>query len=109
MVYLFLIFSIICEVIATTSLKSSCSFTKLTPSVITIFFYILAFYSLTIPMKVLPTGIIYAIWSGTGIVLIGLVSWLLQGQKLDVPAMFWMLLIVIGVLVINIFSKSITH
>lgn len=60
-------------------------------------------------MKVLPTGIIYAIWSGTGIVLIGLVSWLLQGQKLDVPAMFGMLLIVIGVLVINIFSKSITH
>ncbi|RTO96182.1 SMR family transporter [Enterobacter hormaechei] len=109
MAYIFLTFSILCEVIATTALKASDSFTKFWPSALTILFYAFAFYSLTIPMKTIPTGIIYAIWSGAGIVLIGLVSWLIQGQKLDLPAILGMLLIVLGVLVINIFSKAVSH
>lgn len=109
MAYIFLTFSILCEVIATTALKTSDSFTKIGPSMITIFFYAMAFYLLTIPMKTIPTGIIYAIWSGAGIVLIGLVSWLIQGQKLDLPAIMGMLLIVLGVLVINVFSKAVSH
>jgi small multidrug resistance pump len=60
-------------------------------------------------MRTISTGIIYAIWSGAGIVLIGLVNWLVQGQKLDLPAILGMLLIVLGVLVINIFSRAVSH
>lgn len=60
-------------------------------------------------MRTLPTGVIYAIWSGVGIVLIGVVSWLLLGQKLDWPAILGMALIILGVLVINLFSRSVAH
>lgn len=107
--YLLLGVAIICEVIATTCLKLSDSFTKLLPSIATVVFYGLSFYSLTFPMRTLPTGVIYAIWSGVGIVLIGVVSWLLLGQKLDWPAILGMALIILGVLVINLFSRSVAH
>ncbi|MGE9552959.1 SMR family transporter [Erwinia amylovora] len=106
---LFLSVSIVCEVIATTSLKFSESFTRLVPSVITVICYAVAFWCLTIPMRTLPTGIIYAIWSGAGIVLIGITGWIFLGQKLDVPAIAGILLILAGVLVINLFSSSISH
>ncbi len=106
---LFLAVAIIVEVIATTALKSSDSFTRLIPSVISIAGYCIAFWCLTIPMRTIPTGIIYAIWSGAGIVLIGIVGWLVHGQKLDVPAMLGMGLIVAGVITINLFSKSVAH
>ncbi|GGD18026.1 MULTISPECIES: DMT family transporter [Franconibacter] len=107
--YLLLGVAIICEVIATTCLKLSDSFTKLLPSIATVVFYALSFYCLTFPMRTLPTGVIYAIWSGVGIVLIGVVSWLLLGQKLDWPAIIGMALIIAGVLVINLFSRSVAH
>ncbi|MCW2483866.1 SMR family transporter, partial [Candidatus Symbiopectobacterium sp. NZEC135] len=68
-----------------------------------------SFYCLSLTMRTLPTGIIYAIWSGVGIVLIATVSWLFYGQKLDLPAMLGMLLIILGVIVINLFSKSVAH
>jgi small multidrug resistance pump len=77
--------------------------------VATIVFYGVAFYCLSITMRTIPTGIIYAIWSGAGIVLISAVGWLFLGQKLDWPAMLGMALIILGVLVINLFSKSVTH
>ncbi|GAB7201012.1 hypothetical protein OS12_24540 [Dickeya oryzae] len=76
MTYLFLCLAIVSEVVATTALKLSESFTRLVPSVVTVVFYAIAFYCLTISMRVLPTGVIYAIWSGVGIVLIAAVSWI---------------------------------
>lgn len=106
---IFLAIAIVMEVIATTALKSSDSFTRLLPSVISIMGYCIAFWCLTIPMRSIPTGIIYAIWSGAGIVLIGLVGWLVHGQKLDIPAILGMGCIIAGVVIINLFSKSVAH
>jgi small multidrug resistance pump len=109
MIYFILALSIVCEVVATTSLKASDGFTRLVPSAITVVFYSTAFYLLTIPMKQIPTGILYAIWSGAGVVLISLIGWLLQGQKIDLPGIIGIAFIVTGVLIINILSKSIAH
>jgi small multidrug resistance pump len=105
MTYLWLTIAIVAEVIATSSLKLS----EGLPSVATVLFYAVAFYCLSLTMRTIPTGVIYAIWSGAGIVLIGAVGWLFLGQKLDWPALAGMALIVLGVLVINLFSKSVAH
>ncbi len=107
--YLFLLLSIASEVIATTALKLSDSFTRLWPSLITVMFYIIAFWSLTISMRTIPTGIIYAVWSGAGIVLISLAGWIIYGQKLDMAALTGIGLIIAGVMVINLFSNSTGH
>lgn len=107
--YLFLSLAIVAEVIATSALKLSDGFSRLMPSIITVIFYGVSFYCLSLTMRTLPTGIIYAIWSGVGIVLIVTVSWLFYGQKLDLPAILGMLLIILGVIVINLFSKSVAH
>ena len=109
MTYIWLMTAIIAEVIATTSLKLSEGFSRLWPSVATIAFYAVAFYCLSLTMRTSPTGVIYAIWSGAGIVLIGAVGWLFLDQKLDWPAVAGMALIILGVLVINLFSKSVAH
>lgn len=107
--YLQLSAAIVAEVVATTALKSSDGFTRLWPSVIVVVGYVLAFYFLSMTLKTLPTGIAYAIWAGGGIVLISLVGWIVHKQTLDLPALLGMGLIVSGVMVINIFSKSGTH
>ncbi len=107
--YIFLGFAIVAEVIGTTALKASDSFTRPLPSLITVGCYALSFYLLTFSLRVLPTGIAYAIWSGVGIVLISLVSWLYFRQSLDLAAIAGLALIIAGVLVINLFSKSVGH
>lgn len=107
--YMFLGIAIIAEVIATSSLKSSESFTRLWPTVLCVLGYAVAFFFLSLTLRVLPTGIAYAIWSGVGIVLISVTSYLLYGQKLDPAGIAGLTLIIAGVLVVNLFSKSITH
>lgn len=107
--YLFLIGAIVAEVIATSALARTENFTKLLPSVITVAGYAVSFWLLSYPIRVLPTGIVYAIWSGTGVVLITMVSWLLFNQKLDLPAVVGLALIVAGVVIINVFSRSVAH
>ncbi len=101
--------AIVAEVTATTALKASNEFTRLWPSLIVVAGYGVAFYFMTISMRVLPVGIMYAIWSGLGIVLISIIGWLVYKQTLDVPAMIGMGLIITGVVVINVFSKSVGH
>lgn len=101
--------AIVCEVIATTALKSSEGFSRLVPSTIVVIGYAVAFYCLSLTLKSIPTGIAYAIWSGVGIVLISLVGWLVHKQALDLPAMLGIGLIMAGVLVINVFSSSAPH
>lgn len=105
--YLFI--AIICEIIATTYLKKSDQFSKLIPSLITIAGYAAAFYFLSLTLKTIPVGIAYAIWSGVGIVLITLIGMIAFKQTPDLPAILGLALIVIGVMVINLFSKMGTH
>lgn len=107
--YVFLGVAIVAEVIATSALKASEGFTRLGPSLIVALGYGIAFYSLSLVMKAIPVGVAYAIWSGVGIVLISLVSWLVLKQPLDLPAMLGMALIAAGVIVIQLFSNTASH
>jgi len=107
--YVALGIAIVAEVIATTALKSSESFTRLVPSLISIAGYGTALYLLTVTMKSIPTGITYAIWSGLGIVLISITSFFVHQQKIDLWGMVGMGLIIAGVVVLNLFSNSTTH
>lgn len=107
--YLYLGIAIVAEVFATTALKASDGFSRFWPSVAVVVGYVLAFYCLSLTLRTLPTGIAYAIWSGVGIVLISLLGWWVHRQTLDLPALLGMGLIMAGVLVINLFSKSSAH
>jgi small multidrug resistance pump len=107
--YLYLGVAIIAEVIATTALRAADGFTQLWPSIISIAGYVVAFYFLSLTLRTMPVGIAYAIWSGVGIVLISLAGWLIYKQLLDLPAIIGMGLIMAGVIVINLFSKSTVH
>jgi len=107
--WLFLGVAIVGEVIATSALKASEGFSRLVPSVVVVAGYIVAFYFLSLTLRHISVGVAYAIWSGLGVVLIALIAWLLYGQKLDLAAMIGMALIVVGVLVMNLFSKVNAH
>lgn len=107
--YLFLFGAIVLEVVATTALARSASFTRLVPSLIAIFGYAGAFWLLSVPLRVLPTGVVYALWSGLGIVLITAVAWVWQKQVLDTAALLGLAMILAGVLVINLVSNAVNH
>lgn len=109
MAWLYLGVAIIAEVIATSALKASQEFTRLGPSLLVIAGYALAFYCLTLVLRTLPVGIVYAIWSGLGIVLVSVVAAVIYKQQPDLPAMLGMGLILAGVVVINLFSKTVAH
>jgi len=101
--------AIVAEVIGTTALKASDSFTRLWPSLVVVVGYGVAFYCLSLVLKSVPVGIAYAIWSGLGIVLITAVAWLLYGQRIDLAGLIGMGLIIAGVVVLNVFSKATAH
>lgn len=107
--YLYLAVAIGAEVVATSALRAAAGFTVLVPSAISIIGYVVAFYFLSLTLKTMPVGIAYAIWSGVGIVLVSVVGWLLYKQALDLPALLGMGLIMAGVVVINVWSKSTVH
>lgn len=107
--YVMLGIAIVSEVIGSTFLTKSAGFTKLVPSALTLLFFGIAFYLLSQVVKTMPMGIAYAIWSGVGIVLTALVGVFILKQTLDLPAMIGMGLIVLGVIVINVFSSSTMH
>ncbi|MCC9137741.1 DMT family transporter [Pontibacter silvestris] len=107
--YVYLLLAIISEVIATSALKASEQFTKLTPSIIVVVGYAIAFYMLSLALRVLPVGIAYALWSGVGIILVSLVGVVFYNQQLDTAALLGMLLIIAGVIIINVFSRSVSH
>ena len=108
-IYLYLTAAIVLEVIATSFLKASEGFTNLWPSLATALGYAGSFYCLSLTLKVMPVGIVYALWSGAGIVLTAIVAWIVFKQRLDAAAIGGMALIVSGVIVINVFSKSSPH
>jgi len=109
MPYLFLFLAIISEVIGTTALNASQQFTRLVPSLITVAGYGLAFYFFSFSLKAIPMGVAYAIWGGVGIVLVTLIGFFYLKQRLDLPALAGIGLIVLGVLVMQLFSKTISH
>ena len=109
MQWLFLSVAIVSEVVATSALKSSNGFTQFWPSVVVVAGYAAAFFFLSLALRTMPVGIAYAIWSGVGLVLISLIAWLFLGQTLDGPAILGLGLIVAGVVILNVFSRSITH
>ena len=107
--FIFLFIAIIFETVATSALKASEQFTRIFPSALTIIGYLVAFYCLSITLKTIPVGLAYAIWSGVGIILISLVGIFFFKQALDLPSIIGLVLIVLGVLIINVFSKSLPH
>ena len=109
MTYLYFTLAIVSEVVATSALKASAEFTKLIPSLIVIIGYCISFYLVTLVLRTIPVGITYAIWSGVGIVLVTLVGAILYKQIPDFPALIGIGLIVAGVVVINVYSKTIFH
>ncbi len=107
--YIYLILAIISETIGTVALQASQQFTRLGPSVIVVIGYALSFYLLAYTLKYMQIGIVYAIWSGLGIVFIAMIAYLVYGQKLDLPAVLGISMILAGILIIHLFSNSATH
>ena len=101
--------AIVAEVIGTTALKASEGFTRLVPSLIVVAGYGVAFYCLSLVLKSIPVGVTYAVWSGLGIVLITVVAYLVYGQRIDLAGLIGMGLIIAGVVVLNVFSKTSGH
>lgn len=109
MQWIFLAIAIVSEVVATSALKSAEGFTRLIPSVLVIVGYLSAFYFLSLTIRTIPLGVVYAIWAGVGVALVALVGWVYYHQLLDAAALFGISLIVTGVIVINVFSKTVIH
>ena len=107
--WLFLAVAIISEVIATSALKSSEGFSRLWPSLLVVLGYMSAVYFMSLTLKTIPVGVVYAIWSGVGLALIALIAWIFFGQALDTPAIIGLFLIVTGVVVLSLFSKAVAH
>lgn len=104
--WIYLALAITAEVVATSALKASEGFTRLWPAVVCTLGYAVAFYCLALTLRTIPVGIAYAIWSGAGIVAIACIGWWFFGQSLDAAAIIGISLIVAGVLVLNVFSRS---
>jgi small multidrug resistance pump len=101
--------AILGEVIGTSALKASEGFSKLSPSLLVFLSYAISFYLLSLVLKTIPVGIAYAIWSGGGILLVTIAAWLFYGQRPDGFAILGMSLILAGVLVLNLLSKTTSH
>jgi small multidrug resistance pump len=107
--YVLLAIAIVAEVVATSALRASEGFSRLLYSVVVVVGYGIAFYCLSLTLKSIPVGVVYAVWSGVGIVLISLVAVVLYRQVPDLPAIIGLGLIIAGVVVLNLFSKMQAH
>ena len=107
MQWVYLAVAIVSEVIATSALKAAQGFTRWLPSLLVVAGYASAFYFLSLTLRTIPLGVSYAIWAGVGVALVTLVGWALYDQRLDLPAFIGIGLIIAGVLVLNVFSRSV--
>ena len=105
--WLYLLIAITAEVIATSTLKATEGFTRIIPSIMVVMSYGVAFYFLSLTLRTIPIGIAYALWSGIGIILIALMGWLIYKQTLDIAGIIGIGFILVGVVILNLFSKSI--
>ena len=108
MQWIFLAIAIIAEVIATTALRATDGFTRVAPSLTVVVGYGVSFYFLSLTLRTIPMGVTYAIWSGVGIILISLAGFIIYNQILDAAALIGMGLIVAGVVVMQLFSKTLS-
>ncbi|MEG6508192.1 SMR family transporter [Methyloligella sp. 2.7D] len=108
-IYGSLALAIILEVVGTSALQASEQFTRLYPTVLMVASYITGLYFLSIALSAIPVGIAYATWGGAGIILISLIGFVVFGQKLDLPAILGITLIIAGVILVHAFSKSSVH
>jgi small multidrug resistance pump len=109
MIYLYLAIAIVSEVIATSALKAAQGFTNPVPSLIVVAGYVSAFYFLSVVVKGMHLGVAYAIWCGVGIVLVAIAGIFLYKQVPDLPAILGMGLIIAGVTIMNVFSKTVSE
>jgi small multidrug resistance pump len=109
MQWIYLAIAILSEVIATSALKGSEGFSRWAPSVLVVVGYASSFYFLSLTLRTIPLGIAYAIWAGAGVAVVALVGWVVYRQPLDVAAVVGIALIVSGVIVLNLFSKTVAH
>lgn len=107
--YLLLFLAVAAETIGTTALQASQQFTRLGPSVIVVVAYGAAFYLLALALKYMPVGVLYAVWSGLGIVLIAIIGWVVFRQSLDLAAVIGIAMIIAGIAIIQLFSSTATH
>ncbi|EGQ9761433.1 SMR family transporter [Vibrio alginolyticus] len=101
--------AIVCEVIATSYIPKTEQFTKVMPSTVVLIGYGIAFFLLSITVQTMPVGVVYAIWSGAGIVLVATVGYFVYGQRLDLPALVGIGFIIAGVLIVNLLSKTVGY
>ena len=106
MKWLYLVLAIVGELIATSALKESKGFTRLLPSLVTVVGYGFTFYFLALAIKEIPLGIAYAVWAGLGIILVTAIGYFRFQQRLDLPAIVGISLIVLGVIIIQLFSST---
>ena len=109
MPYLYLAIAVAFETIGTSAMKASQQFTRLWPSVLVVVGYAISFYFMALTLRFMPVGIVYALWSGLGIILIALIGYAVFGQKLDLPAIAGLGLIIAGIVVIQLFSNATAH
>ena len=109
MPYLYLAIAVAFETIGTSAMQASRQFTRLWPSVLVIVGYAISFYFMALTLRYMPVGIVYALWSGLGIILIALIGYAVFGQKLDLPAIAGLGLIIAGIVVIQLFSNATSH
>jgi len=107
--YIVLLIAVLSETIGTAALQASQQFTKFWPAVIVVIAYALSFYCLALALRTIPLGIAYAFWSGLGIAFIAAIGYLVYGQKLDLPAILGLGMILGGIVVIHLFSNTATH
>ena len=107
--WLYLTAAIASEVAATSALKLTEGFTRPLATVFVLLGYAVAIYLLPLTLRAIPVGVAYAVWSGAGIALIALIAWIFLGQRLDGPAIAGIALILAGVIVLNVFSRTISH
>ncbi|WP_071798790.1 DMT family transporter [Natronohydrobacter thiooxidans] len=107
--WIYLAVAILFETIGTTALKASDGMTRALPAAVVVLAYALSFWLLALVLRVIPVGVAYAIWSGLGICLIAGIGYIVFGQRLDLPALIGLGMIIAGIVVINIFSTSVGH
>ena len=107
--FVYLLLAVVAGTVGTTALQASQQFTRLWPSIVVVLAYGVAFYLLSLALKFIPVGVLYAVWSGVGIVCIALIGWVVFRQALDLPAVLGIALIIAGIAVIQLFSGTATH
>jgi small multidrug resistance pump len=109
MTYFYLALAIAAEVAGTSLLKATEEFTKLVPTTFLVIFYLISFWLMTLALRELPLGVVYAVWSGLGICLVAVVGAFVYKEMPDLASLIGIGLIISGVVVMHLFSTSIKH